>query len=163
MAPNPLQAVSTLYSRPLDLPSWVDPAILRYILIIHPSNSPLNPDECTALYNAVKKQYNLQVHLLNLSLTPAPKPIPIISLPPQLPPSQTSHTNAHSNHASTTATGTSVPDRSELWMTEGDAQATGKFVREFLTQSLLPWMEKCVLEWNEAVSIHLTQWRSHDD
>jgi hypothetical protein len=103
---------------------------------------------CTALYNAVKKQHGLHVHILNLSLERGPTPIPIIPMPPQLPlapsPSQTS---AHTLYE--------VPDTSELWMSEADAQATGKFVREFLTQSLLPWMEKSVLEWNEAVSPHL--------
>lgn len=158
MGANPLQAVTNLYSRPLDLPSWVDPTILRYILIVHPTNSPLNPDECNALYNAIKKQYNLHVHLLHLSLLPAPKPIPIIPLPPQLPPSQTSHGNAHPNSSHSNAasiSGTRVPDTSELLMTESDAQSTGKFVREFLTQSLVPWMEKCVIEWNEAVNFTL--------
>lgn len=138
MAPNPLQAVSLLYSRPLDLPPWVESSILRYILIIHPKNSPLNNDECTALYNAVKKQYGLHVHVLNLVLEPGPKPIPIISLPPQLPLPESVRQPY------------TVPDTSELFMSDSDAQATGKFVREFLTQSLIPWMEKNVMEWNEA-------------
>ncbi|KAG8829564.1 hypothetical protein FRC17_006390 [Serendipita sp. 399] len=138
MAPNPLQAISHLYARHIDLPAWVDPVFLRYILIIHPKKSPLNADECTALFNAIKKQYRLHVHFLNLSLEPGPSPIPIISLPPQLPlPS-----NLQPHHV--------VPDTSELWMSESDAMATGKFVREFLTQSLIPWLEKHVLEWNEA-------------
>ena len=29
-----------------------------------------------------------------------------------------------------------------------------KFVREFVVQSLIPWMERCVVEWNEAVRFH---------
>lgn len=99
----------------------------------------LIPRRCTALYNAVKKQHGLHVHLLNLSLERSAAPIPIIPLPPQLPLPNTVHPPFE------------VPDTSELWMTEADAQATGKFVREFLTQSLLPWMEKNVVEWNEAV------------
>ncbi|PVF97590.1 hypothetical protein CPB86DRAFT_785718 [Serendipita vermifera] len=140
LAPNPLQAATTLYSRPIDFPPWMDSTILRYILIIHPKNSPLNPDECLALYNAIKKQYGLHVHLLHLTFDPGPAPIPIIPLPPQLPlPNVTQDLSG-------------VPDTSELWMSEMDAQATGKFVREFLTQSLIPWMEKHVLDWNEAFS-----------
>ena len=31
------------------------------------------------------------------------------------------------------------------------ARAIGKFVREFVVMSLIPWMEKCVMEWNENV------------
>lgn len=36
-------------------------------------------------------------------------------------------------------------------LTEGDIQQTGKFVREFVVMSLVPWMEKCVMDWNENV------------
>ncbi|KIM32672.1 hypothetical protein M408DRAFT_184959 [Serendipita vermifera MAFF 305830] len=137
-APNPLQAISVLAARPLELPIWVDSMILRCILIVHTSNSPLSKDECTALYNAVKKQHGSHVHLLNLTLERPVSPIPIIPMPPQLPLPNAVHVPFE------------VPDTSELWMSEADAQATGKFVREFLTQSLLLWMEKSVLEWNEA-------------
>lgn len=37
-------------------------------------------------------------------------------------------------------------------LSEGDIQQTGKFVREFAVMNLIPWMEKCVMEWNENVS-----------
>lgn len=37
-------------------------------------------------------------------------------------------------------------------LTEGDIQQTGKFVREFVVMSLVPWMEKCVMDWNENFS-----------
>lgn len=43
-----------------------------------------------------------------------------------------------------------------LRMCEPDIQATSKFVREFVTQSLVPWMERSVLEWNENVSLNNT-------
>jgi hypothetical protein len=103
----------------------------------------LNLNRCLALYNAIKKQYGLHIHLLHLTFDPGPAPIPIIPLPPQLP------------LPNATQTPSAVPDTSELWMSEIDAQATGKFVREFLTQSLIPWMEKNVVDWNEAVSVQL--------
>ena len=38
-------------------------------------------------------------------------------------------------------------------MIETDLASTAKFVRELAVESLIPWMGKCVLEWNEAVSI----------
>ncbi|CCM05178.1 uncharacterized protein FIBRA_07387 [Fibroporia radiculosa] len=38
-----------------------------------------------------------------------------------------------------------------LRLSEGDIQQTGKFVREFVVMSLVPWMEKCVIDWNENV------------
>ena len=40
---------------------------------------------------------------------------------------------------------------STLAMTENDIQQTARFTREFLVMNLIPWMEKCVVEWNENV------------
>ena len=36
-------------------------------------------------------------------------------------------------------------------MIETDLESTAKFVRELAVESLIPWMGKCILEWNEAV------------
>lgn len=44
-APNPLQAITTLHSRVLEFPSWVDTTHLLYILIVHPRESPLSDEE----------------------------------------------------------------------------------------------------------------------
>ncbi|GBE78241.1 hypothetical protein SCP_0111240 [Sparassis crispa] len=41
---------------------------------------------------------------------------------------------------------------STLRLSERDIQQTGKFVREFVVMSLVPWMERCVVEWNETYS-----------
>jgi hypothetical protein len=37
-------------------------------------------------------------------------------------------------------------------MSEKDIQQTARFARELLVMSLIPWMEKCVIDWNENVS-----------
>lgn len=36
-------------------------------------------------------------------------------------------------------------------MNDADIKQIGRFTREFVTMSLVPWMEKCVVEWNENV------------
>lgn len=38
-------------------------------------------------------------------------------------------------------------------MCDPDIQATAQFLREFVTTTLIPWMEKCVMDWNESVSM----------
>jgi hypothetical protein len=38
-----------------------------------------------------------------------------------------------------------------LNLTEADVAQFARFVREFVTMSLVPWMERCVLDWNESV------------
>ena len=42
---------------------------------------------------------------------------------------------------------------STLRLSPDDIQQIGRFVREFVTMSLVPWMEKCVVEWNENVRL----------
>ena len=101
-----------------------------------------------ALFNATKKQYGLHTHLLTVSLS---TPVAAISVPPllpELPP-------------------TPMPDATfgqaacdgdyHLNLTEQDVAQFARFVREFVTMSLVPWMERCVLDWNETVR----QYKAH--
>lgn len=90
--------------------------------------------------------------MLHLSLSPASKSIPINPLPPQPPPSSIPPSNS-SHPVAPVATGSSVPDTSELWLNDADVQATGKFVRQFLVESLLVWMERNTQEWNNSVRL----------
>ncbi|KLO17070.1 hypothetical protein SCHPADRAFT_959188 [Schizopora paradoxa] len=154
--PNPLAAITALHSRRPDLPPWVDPTYLRYTLIIHTENSILNDGEAEALFNAVKRQYGLHAYLLKLSL-PSPPPPPL-SVPPSLP-----RLPAHGvgSPDALPAAGTSSPPLTNgaaaapsrgMCMSEGDVKETARFVREFVTMSLIPWMEKCVVDWNEVYS-----------
>ncbi|KAJ3516458.1 hypothetical protein NLJ89_g1109 [Agrocybe chaxingu] len=160
-APNPLQAITTLHSRAQQLPSWVDTNVLRYTLIIHPSHSPLSDEEAGALYNAVKKQFGLHSYLLSLNLPknpppPVPVPAPLPRLPPppspDSPPRQYPLTPLVNGFA---APGDSLPPTilNTLAMEEKDIQQTAKFTRELVVMSLVPWMEKCVVEWNENTTV----------
>lgn len=107
-----------------------------------------------ALFNAVKKQFGLHSYLLSLALPKLPPPpIPVPALMPRLPPPPSSESpqpttpttpNIPSNPGSTTILNT-------LRMEEKDIQQTARFTREFVVMSLVPWMEKCVVEWNESV------------
>ena len=180
-APNPLQAITALHSRPLQFPPWVDTNFLRYTLIIHPQDSALSDEEyvhlllsCSlfnlhnvyragALFNAVKKQFGLHSYLLSLNLPkPPPKPIPVPALMPRLPspplpdsPPQNPMTPVTATIPTTSAQPTTL---NTLSMEEKDIQQTARFTREFLVMSLVPWMEKCVVDWNENVRLprHIT-------
>ncbi|KAH7928488.1 hypothetical protein BV22DRAFT_1082749 [Leucogyrophana mollusca] len=153
-APNPLQAISTLHSRVLDFPSWVDPTHLLYTLIVHPQNSPLSDEEAGALFNAVKKQYGLHTYLLPLSLpSPSPPPVPVPALMPRLPPPPVESTGQPNGSVGTNGVqaGPTVA-LNTLKMSEQDIQQTARFTREFVVMSLVPWMENRAMEWNEAYS-----------
>ena len=100
----------------------------------------MNLYRAVALLNAVKKQFGLNTHLLQLpSLRDKTKfdvPIPLPQLPLVSVESKQKPPSAHSM---------------SLIMSELDAQNTSRFVREFVTMALIPWMERCVAEWNDAV------------
>ncbi|KAF7339581.1 hypothetical protein MSAN_02172600 [Mycena sanguinolenta] len=159
-APNPLQAITALHSRAIELPSWVDSSFLKYTLIIHPQNSPFSEEEAGALFNAVKKQFGLHSYLLPLALpSPPPPPVPVPALIPRLPPPPSSDSPELLGAAPPTP-GLPPPTPNipapgalnTLRMSDKDIQQTARFTREFLVMSLIPWMEKCVVEWNENFS-----------
>lgn len=102
-----------------------------------------------ALFNAVKKQYGLHSYLLSLALpSPPPPAVPVPALMPRLPPPP-SEDDTKPERANKIA-GLVI---NALRLGEQDIQQTAKFTREFVVQSLVPWMEKCVNDWNEAVSL----------
>lgn len=100
----------------------------------------MNQCRAVALLNAVKKQFGLNTHLLQLpslhDKTRFDVPIPLPQLPSMLSRSNQKPSFAHSV---------------SLIMSELDAQNTSRFVREFVTMALIPWMERCVAEWNDVV------------
>jgi hypothetical protein len=111
----------------------------------------------TALYNAVKKQFGLHSYLLPLGLPkPLPAPVPVPALLPRLPPPPTPESTSNNvTPTPKTASSPAVPTNhsvlNTICMAETDIQQTARFTREFVVMSLVPWMEKCVLEWNENV------------
>lgn len=112
-----------------------------------------------ALFNAVKKIYGLNTFLLRLSApSPPPPPVPIPALFPRLPSpthqngQQNSIQNTEKTQSPTTETAPGLPVNS-IRMCEVDIQETARFVRDFVTTGLIPWMEKCVVDWNEAVRL----------
>jgi hypothetical protein len=110
-----------------------------------------------ALLNAVKRQYGIHTYLLPIALpSPPPPPIPARALLPRLPPQDDqidrSPDPSRPSETPLVISGAFRESGNALHLVEGDIQATAKFVREFVVQSLVPWMERSVLEWNEAVS-----------
>lgn len=110
-----------------------------------------------ALFNAVKKQYGLHSYLLPLTVpSPPPPPVPVPALLPRLPPPPLPQGSPDPSSAAANNPAARPPADVEvtlntLRMNDPDIQQTARFVREFVTMSLVPWMEKCVNDWNENV------------
>jgi hypothetical protein len=75
-----------------------------------------------------------------------PVPIPM----PRLP--RVSPVDGESMSQSTNTSGSESSHVNALRMVPEDIQQTSKFAREFVVGCLIPWMEKNVLDWSEAVS-----------
>ncbi|KAJ8702429.1 hypothetical protein PTI98_001141 [Pleurotus ostreatus] len=132
------------------IPPWVDTNIIRYTLIVHPQNSSLTDEEAAALFNAVKKQYGLEVYLLSLELPKPPPPaVPVPALLPRLPPP---HLPSSPNSTSRSAPFAYHGGPNTLRLGEKDISQTAKFMKDFVVASLVPFMEKCVQDWNESFS-----------
>lgn len=118
------------------------------------------PDSCcraNALFNAVKKQFGINVYLLPLLLpSPPPPPVPVPPSMPRLPRSNVVDSPpATRNSKDANINGNvnkSDPPLNSLCLVQNDIQQTSKFVREFVVGCLIPWIEKNVLEWSESVS-----------
>ncbi|CAE6428840.1 unnamed protein product [Rhizoctonia solani] len=150
MASNPLQSITNLHSRILDFPPWIDPMLLKFTLIIHPmASSPLNIDESQALLNAVKKQHGAHAHLMCWSLSGSSTTSPFVPPLPRLPPAPSDVTETPRSHPEDL---TEDSGSDNIALGDDDIETISRFVREFVTQSLIPWMERNVIEWNEAVS-----------
>ncbi|GAW06029.1 hypothetical protein LENED_007922 [Lentinula edodes] len=140
---NPLQIISNLHSRAIELPSWVDSAYLSYTLIVHPKDSTLSDEEAGALFNAVKKQYGLHSYLLSLDMpNPPPAPVPVPTAKPRLPLADRDSPELSTKPVDSSTRNGASSGINTIRMNEKDIQQTAKFTREFLVMSLIPWMEK---------------------
>ncbi|KAH9950452.1 ER-golgi trafficking TRAPP I complex 85 kDa subunit-domain-containing protein [Amylocystis lapponica] len=76
----------------------------------------------------------------------SPAPVPMSPGPRSPGPPALNADPPHERAASISTAGNT------LRLHEADIQQTGRFVREFVVMSLVPWMEKCVIDWNETYS-----------
>lgn len=47
-------------------------------------------------------------------------------------------------------------------LSQPDIKAVGDFMRDFVVMSMIPWMEKCVMEWNDAVRYFFSTRQVHE-
>lgn len=78
--------------------------------------------------------------------------------PPRLPPTlQSVHQTPDPSAVTREPASRAARDVNSLRLSDRDIQQIAKFVREFVSMSLVPWMEKCVTDWNENVKLSSSQ------
>ncbi|KAI9780232.1 MAG: hypothetical protein M1839_006792 [Geoglossum umbratile] len=129
------------------LPLWANSEYLRYYVLVHDEEKD-DITKSTALFDQMKRHFGLHCHLLRLRS------------------SQCVPTDDDSVRMPTCEWMSAAEDLSEIRSREGyddmeapipclfesDSTAIRTFVREMVTQSVVPFMERCVTTWNDQVA-----------
>lgn len=150
-SPSPIEELRSLYdssnSGEHRLPQWVHNEFLRYYVLIHDEDY----DDITksmALYDQMKRHFGLHCHLLRLRSTQC---VSSDDDSVRLPPVEWS---AAAEDLAEIVRRESNEDEEDPtpYIFETDATALRAFVREMVTQSIIPSMERASATWNDQVA-----------
>ncbi|KAF2723908.1 hypothetical protein K431DRAFT_282604 [Polychaeton citri CBS 116435] len=152
--PAPIEEFRNLYASSNDgdhrLPQWVHNEFLRYYVLVHDEDY----DDITktmSLFDQMKRHFGLHCHLLRLRSKPCSPGDPNAT---QLPACE--WTAAAEDLAEIVRRETMDDDDEDLSPTpaifESDAHAIRAFIRELVTQSIIPSMERASATWNDQVA-----------
>lgn len=149
--PSPIEALRKLYEESSKgekrLPVWVNNEYLRYYVLVHDEEA----DDITksmALFDQMKRHFGLHCHLLRLRSSECiATDDDSIGIP-------RCHWLAASEEIAEIELHESQEDidDSSPCIYESDTTAIKTFIREMVTQSVLPSMERCVATWNDQVA-----------
>jgi hypothetical protein len=149
--PAPIEALQKLYRETSQgerrLPPWVDGDYLRYYILVHDEE---NGDiaKSMALFDQMKRNFGLHCHLLRLRSTQSAE-TDDDSIPLPRSDWMTAAEELADIKASDTREDFEDPTR---YIFESDATAIRTFVREMVTQSVIPTMERNISVWNDQVA-----------
>lgn len=149
--PSPIEELRTLYTDSntggYRLPPWVNNDFLRYYLLIHDEDYD-DIKKSTALYEQMKRHFGLHCHLLRLRSTQC---LASDDDSMRLP---TCEWVSAGEELAEIVRREDVEDDEDPTpcIFESDAAAIRSFVREMVTQSIIPGMERISATWNDQVA-----------
>ncbi|KAI5861582.1 ER-golgi trafficking TRAPP I complex 85 kDa subunit-domain-containing protein [Durotheca rogersii] len=149
--PSPIEAIRRLYTESSEgdkrLPVWVDGEFLRYYVLIHEEER----DDITrsmSLFEQMKRSFGLHCHLLRIRGTQSAA-TDDDSIP--LPRSEWMSAAEELADLRRSEDQEDFEDPTR-YIFESDATAIRTFIREMVTQSIIPTMERHVTVWNDQVA-----------
>ncbi|PNS18676.1 hypothetical protein CAC42_5215 [Sphaceloma murrayae] len=148
---SPIEDLRTLYTGSNTgehrLPPWVNNEYLRYYVLVHDEDFD-DIKKSTTLYEQMKRHFGLHCHLLRLRSTQClPSDDGALLLPTK------AWTSAAEDLSDLSSLDTIEEDAAPApFIFESDATAVRSFVREMVTQSILPSMERSIATWNDQVA-----------
>ncbi|KAI1841360.1 hypothetical protein JX265_013460 [Neoarthrinium moseri] len=149
--PAPIETLRNLYTQSSTgdrrLPNWVDSEYLRYYVLVHDEES----DDITrsmSLFDQMKRNLGLHCHLLRIRGTQS------VATDDDSIPLPTSEWMSASEELANIRRHDDQDDLEDQtrYIYESDATAIRTFVREMVTQSIIPTMERHVSVWNDQVA-----------
>lgn len=149
--PAPIEALHRLYKETSQgekrLPVWVDGDYLRYYILVHDEENG-DITKSMALFEQMKRNFGLHCHLLRLRSSQSAE-TDDDSIPLPRSDWMTASEELADIEESETREDFEDPTR---YIFESDATAIRTFVREMVTQSVVPTMERNVSVWNDQVA-----------
>ncbi|KAI9681028.1 MAG: hypothetical protein M1822_007102 [Bathelium mastoideum] len=149
--PSPIEELRRLYtstnSGDYRLPQWVNNEYLRYYILVHDEEHD-DMARSQALFEQMKRHFGLHCHLLRLRSSQC------------LPSDDDSRRLPSCGWISATEELAEIQRREESedeedptpFLFESDAQAIRSLIREMVTQSIIPMMERQSAAWNDQVA-----------
>lgn len=149
--PAPIDALQALYKETVQgskvLPPWVDGGYLRYYVLVHDEEKS-DITKSLALFEQMKRSLGLHCHLLRLRSSQSAE-TDDDSIP--LPRSDWMTAEEELGDIERSEEREDFDDATR-YIFESDATAIRTFVREMVTQSVVPTMERNVSMWNDQVA-----------
>jgi hypothetical protein len=149
--PSPIEALQRLYKETIQgegkLPAWVDGEYLRYYVLVHDEENG-DIGKSMALFDQMKRNFGLHCHLLRLRSSQSAE-TDDDSIPLPRSDWMTASEELADIEESDTQQDFEDPTR---YIFESDATAIRTFVREMVTQSVVPTMERNISVWNDQVA-----------
>lgn len=144
--PSPIETLRHLYNQSgIRIPTFVGPEYLRYYVLIHDEEQD-DITKSTALFDLMKRHFGLHCHLLRLRSCHC---VQSDDDSREVPPS--SWLPAENDLAQISIIDYDT-DGSSHYIFDSDASALRSFLREMVTQSIVPFMENRIMTWNDQVA-----------
>ncbi|PHH55637.1 Transport protein particle subunit trs85-2 [Ceratocystis fimbriata CBS 114723] len=145
---SPIEELRMLYQNTSQgddkLPEWINSDYLRYYVLVHDEEND-NLEQSMALFEQMKRHLGLHCHLLRIRTAQTIHPDDTNVPMPRT--EWITATEELANLQKSEAAGDN--DEPTSYISEIDTSVIRTFVREMVTQSIIPTMERCVMLWNE--------------
>lgn len=148
--PHPIEELRRLYNRQHDgdlrFPQWVENDFLRYYVLIHDEETG-DITKSNQTFDSMKRHFGLHCHLLRLKSHPT---IPSDDDSVRVPTCEWMSASEELAEIQKRETTDDIADPTP-YLPDSDISSLRTFIRELVTQSIIPNMERSVSTWNEQI------------